>query len=419
MDIITLLMGCLTLGLMVTTIYFFGKTSKDGALLLHNQHALMLAENKLTDQALHINHLEQQVVQMTTVLEQERKQHAQRLSFLEETKQQLKHEFQSLAHTILEDKSKRFTDQNKQNIEGLLTPLREQIKDFEKKVHDVYEKESRDRLSLAQEITQLKTLNQQMSIDAVNLTSALKGESKTQGIWGEMILERVLEKSGLVKDREYTVQMHLHNDQGRAYQPDVIVHLPENKDIIIDAKVSLNAYERFCSHKNESDQQAHVQALRNHIKILSDKDYQKLVEIKTLDFVLMFIPIEGALSLAMQYDPELFSEALARNIVMVTPSTLLATLRTIENIWRFEYQNRHAQQIATKAGDLYDKFVAFVEDLDDLGRKLQSCVATYDKTHNKLSSGKGNLIKRAEDLKALGIKNSKHLNVETVEAYEV
>ncbi|MGA2654559.1 MAG: DNA recombination protein RmuC [Gammaproteobacteria bacterium] len=373
--------------------------------------------------ALYSIFLREQLLKTKTLIEQERKQHTEKLNFLEEAKQHLKHEFQSLAHNILEDKSKRFTDQNKQNLEGMLNPLRDQIKDFEKKVNDVYEKESRDRLSLAQEIIQLKTLNQQMSIDAVKLTSALKGENKTQGIWGEMILERVLEKSGLAKDREYTVQMHLQNDQGKHYQPDVIVHLPENKDIIIDAKVSLNAYERYCASENEIDKKAamdaHLSSLKNHIKLLSDKDYHKLLDIKTLDFVLMFVPIEPALTLAMQHDVELFNDALSRNIVMVTPTTLLATLRTIENIWRFEYQNRHAQQIAAKAGDMYDKFVAFVEDLDDLGRKLQGCVVTFDKSYNKLKTGKGNIIKRAEDLKALGIKNSKHLTVETTEEYEI
>lgn len=385
--LLLILLGTLSAGLLIALFYYYGKTTR-----------------------------------LETVLLQERKQHTEKLNFLEETKQQLKNEFQNLAHGILEDKSKRFTEQNKNNLEGMLNPLREQIKDFEKKVHDVYEKESRDRLSLTQEILQLKTLNQQMSVDAVKLTSALKGESKTQGIWGEMILERVLEKSGLVKGREYTVQVHLQNEQGKHYQPDVIVHLPENKDIIIDAKVSLNAYERYCSHENESDKktaiQAHLLAIKNHIKTLSDKDYHKLVEVKTLDFVLMFVPIEPALTIAMQYDPELFNEALARNIVMVTPSTLLATLRTIENIWRSEYQSRHAIEIATKAGDLYDKFVSFVEDLDDLGRKLQSCVTTYDKSYNKLRTGKGNLIKRAEDLKILGIKNSKHLTVTTKEEEE-
>ncbi|MFA6036603.1 MAG: DNA recombination protein RmuC [Legionellales bacterium] len=367
--------------------------------------------------------LRERLLKTRILLEQERNHHIEKLAFLDATKGQLKHEFQALAHNILEDKSKRFTDQNKQNLEGMLNPLREQIKDFEKKVNDTYEKESRDRLSLAHEISQLKTLNQQMSLDAVNLTSALKGENKTQGIWGEMILERVLEKSGLIKGREYTSQVNLHNTEGKQYQPDVIVHLPENKDIIIDAKVSLNAYERYCASENDLDKKlaidAHLVSLRNHIKILSDKDYHKLVDIKTLDFVLMFVPIEPALTIAMQHDQELFNEALAKNIVMVTPTTLLATLRTIENIWRFEYQNRHAQQIATKAGDLYDKFVAFTEDLDELGKKLQSCVTTYDKSYNKLSTGKGNLVKRAEDLKALGIKNSKHLTIEAQEEYEV
>ncbi len=388
MTLVIILLASLSATLLIVLFYYHGKTSK-----------------------------------LQTLLEQERKQHTEKLSFLEETKHQLKNEFQNLAHNILEDKSKRFTEQNKNNLEGMLNPLREQIKDFEKKVHDVYEKESRDRLSLTQEIMQLKMLNQQMSVDAVKLTSALKGENKTQGIWGEMILERVLEKSGLVKDREYTVQVHLQNDEGKHYQPDVLIHLPENKEIIIDAKVSLNAYERYCSSENEQDKKiaidAHLLSLKNHIKLLSEKDYHKLLDIKTLDFVLMFVPIEPALTIAMQHDIELFNDALSRNIVMVTPTTLLATLRTIENIWRFEYQNRHAQQIAAKAGDMYDKLVAFVEDLDDLGKKLQSCILTYDKSYNKLRTGKGNIIKRAEDLKVLGIKNSKHLTVEAEEEYEV
>jgi DNA recombination protein RmuC len=423
----SLLLSCLCVGLLlayiITVFFYHGKTSRESSQLRDAHNRLLSQEAMVLQLQSDITTLKEQLSKTQTLLEQERKQHTEKLNFLEETKQQLKHEFQSLAHNILEDKSKRFTDQNKQNLEGMLNPLREQIKDFEKKVHDVYEKESRDRLSLAQEILQLKTLNQQMSIDAVNLTSALKGESKTQGIWGEMILERVLEKSGLIKGREYTTQVHLQNEEGKQYQPDVIVHLPENKDIIIDAKVSLNAYERFCTAENESDKKlaidAHLISLRNHIKLLSDKNYQKLLNIKTLDFVLMFVPIEPALTIAMQKDIELFNEALARNIILVTPTTLLATLRTIENIWRFEYQNRHAQQIATKAGDLYDKFVGFVEDLDELGKKIQSCMTTYDKSYNKLSTGKGNLIKRAEDLKALGIKNSKHLTLEAQEEYEV
>jgi len=336
------------------------------------------------------------------------KHHDENLGLLETARDQMKHEFSTLAQNIFDEKGKKFTEQNQHNLSHLINPLKEQIKTFEQKVQDTYEKESRDRMSLSHEIKHLKSLNQQISQDAINLTQALKGDTKAQGTWGEVVLERVLEISGLKKGREYETQVSLKDDDNKAYQPDVIVHLPDNKDIIIDSKVSLVAYERLQSG-DETQLSAHLQSLRNHIKLLSDKQYQKLKGVQTLDFVLMFVPIEPALTLAMQADDGLFNDALSRNIVLVTPTTLLATLRTIQNIWRFEHQNQNALKIAQRAGDLYDKFVSFVEDMKDIGKRMDTTQKSYDAAMNKLKEGRGNLIKRAEDIKAMGASTSKKL----------
>lgn len=349
-----------------------------------------------------------------TQFEMVHKHHNEKLSLLEAAREQMKHEFSHLAQHIFDEKGKKFTEQNQTNLTQLISPLREQIKTFEKKIQDTYDKESHDRITLFHEIKHLKDLNQQISQDALNLTQALKGETKTQGTWGEVILERVLSLSGLEKGREYETQVSLKDDDNKSYQPDVIVHLPDNKDIIIDAKVTLVAYERLQSAQNEeekaSHRAAHLQSIRSHIKLLSDKQYQKLKGIQTLDFVLMFIPIEPALTVAMQADESLFNEALSRNIVMVTPSTLLATLRTIQNIWRFDYQNQNAVKIAQKAGDLYDKFVAFVEDLQEIGKRMDSTQKSYEAAMNKLSDGRGNIVKRVQELKTMGAATSKQLN---------
>lgn len=341
------------------------------------------------------------------------KHHDEKLSLLEAAREQMKHEFSHLAQHIFDEKGKKFTEQNQTNLTQLISPLREQIKTFEKKIQDTYDKESHDRITLFHEIKHLKDLNQQISKDALNLTQALKGETKTQGTWGEVILERVLSLSGLEKGREYETQVSLKDDDNKSYQPDVIVHLPDKKDIIIDAKVTLVAYERMQSAQHEEEKAlhraAHLQSIRSHIKLLSDKQYQKLKGIQTLDFVLMFIPIEPALTVAMQADESLFNEALSRNIVMVTPSTLLATLRTIQNIWRFDYQNQNAVKIAQKAGDLYDKFVAFVEDLQEIGKRMESTQKSYEAAMNKLSDGRGNIVKRVQELKTMGAATSKQL----------
>ena len=358
-----------------------------------------------------ITRYREQIAHLQTTLEQESKQSAEKLELLQRAREQMSLEFKSIANEILEDKSRRFTASNRESISEILKPLNEKIQHFEKKVEDTYDRESKERFSLEKEIRSLKELNTRISEDAVNLTNALKGENKTQGTWGEVILESILEKSGLVKGREYETQVSLRAEDGSRSQPDVIVHMPEKKHVIIDAKVSLKAYESFCS---ESDQERraefllqHVQSVRSHVKALSSKDYQNLMTLNSLDFVLLFMPVEAAFSVAVQQDGGLFTDAFEKNIILVGPSTLLATLRTIQNIWRYEQQSQNAIEIASAAGALYDKFVAFVSDLEDVGGRIEAAQKSYEKAHNKLVSGKGNLITRIEKLKQLGARTSK------------
>jgi DNA recombination protein RmuC len=334
-------------------------------------------------------------------------------SEVEELQAKFTKEFENLANKILTEKSETFTKQNRDNLDQILKPLGERIKDFEKKVEDVYVTDSKERASLVQQIKTLHELNQQMSKDATNLTNALKGETKTQGNWGEFILESLLEKSGLAKDREYFLQESITSQEGRRFQPDVIVKLPDNKSIVIDSKVSLIAYEKFSSSENENDRlngiREHILSIRNHIKNLSSKNYQNLYSLESLDFVLMFLPIEPAFSLALQNDSGLFQEAYDKNIVIVSPTTLLATLRTIASIWRQENQNKNAIEIAGQSGALYDKFVGFVEDLQTIGTRIEQTQSSYNDAMKKLSEGSGNLIRRAEKIKQLGAKASKTL----------
>ncbi len=362
--------------------------------------------------------LREQLAQVSTAMAQQTAHHQDKLVLLDQTKEKLSETFKSLASEIFESKQQSFKHQSEEQLTHLLKPLGERLKDFQTRVETAYSEESKERFSLRHELKHLRDLNSRLSLEAVNLTNALKGESKTQGTWGEIILERVLEKSGLVKGREYDVQLTLKSEEGRRYQPDVVVHLPEGKDIIIDSKVSLTAYERFCSAVDAEQQahlDAHVQSLRNHVKQLGAKDYQNLAGIQTLDFVLMFVPIEAAFSVAMQQDDALFGDAFDRNIVIVTPSTLLATLRTIQNIWRYEHQSSNAQEIADKAGGLFDKLVSFVTDLELVGTRLASTQNAFDDAHKKLSSGRGNLIKRAEAMRSLGAKASKAMPKHLVE----
>ena len=332
---------------------------------------------------------------------------------VEQLQQKFTTEFKNLANDILEDKSKKFTEQNKVNINEILNPLSEKIKNFEKKVEDVYLNDTKERAGLSEQIKMLHELNQQMSKDANNLTKALKGESKTQGNWGEFILERVLEKSGLVKGQEYAVQESVTDEDGKRLQPDVVIYLPENKCIIIDSKVSLVGYEKYCSADDEivriSALKEHISSIKKHITNLSAKNYQNLYGVKSLDFVLLFMPIEPAFSLAVQNEIGLFNDAFERNIVIVSPSTLLATLRTIASIWRQEYQNKNALEIARQSGALYDKFQNMVLDLMEVGKKLHLTQDNYDEVMKKLYTGKGNLMTSVEKIKKLGAKTTKSL----------
>ena len=332
-------------------------------------------------------------------------------------------QFENLANKILDDKSKKFTDQNKIQIGELLNPLRERIQSFEKKVEDSSQNSLRWNATLKQQIEGLVDLNKKINQEAENLTRALKGDSKTQGNWGEFILESILEKSGLVKDREYFVQSSMTSEDGKRFQPDVLINLPDDKQLIIDAKVSLVAYERYV---NEDDKEAkaaalklHIQSIRRHMKQLSDKDYQKLEAIEGLDFVLLFIPIEPAFSLAVQNDQGLFNDAYSANIVVVSPTTLIATLRTIANIWKNEHQNQNALEIARQSGNLYDKFVGFSNDLLKIGKSMDSAKGSYEDAMNKLTSGSGNLIKRVESIKKLGAETSKALDTKLLDRADV
>jgi DNA recombination protein RmuC len=332
---------------------------------------------------------------------------------VEKLQEKFTKEFENLANRIFEEKGSKFTEQNKEKLNEIINPLREQINKFEQKVEETNKESIKGHASLREQLQMLKDMNQQITQEAKNLTEALKGQSKTQGNWGEFILESILEKSGLVKGREYVVQESLTSESGRRYQPDVIIKLPENKSIVIDSKVSLVAYEKFISSEEEHQKQLalreHINSIRSHIKNLSSKNYQNLYQLESLDFVLMFMPIEPAFALAVQNDQSIFNDAFEMNIVIVSPSTLLATLRTIESIWRQEKQNRNALEIAKQSGDMLDKFTSFVEDLLTIGRGLISVKDNYDKAMNKLTDGKGNLISRAEKIKELGAKTSKSL----------
>ena len=322
-------------------------------------------------------------------------------------------QFRNLANDILEEKTKKFTEQNKIKLDEILTPLGEKIRAFEKKVEDTYDKESKQRFSLEKEIKNLAELNIRISEDAKNLTTALKSDSKKQGNWGELVLERVLESSGLVKGQEYIREVSTRTDQGEVYRPDVIVNLPDNKHIIIDSKVSLTAYTDYVNaelpEEKEKFLKLHLLSIRSHIKLLSEKNYQNLVAFDTPDYVLLFMPIESSFSTALQSDLDLFNFAWEKNVVIVSPTTLLATLRTVSSIWKHEKQEMNAKEIARQTGDLYDKFVGFLEDMQELGNRLDTTKKTYDNSMNKLSTGKGNIIGRAQKIKELGAKSSKQI----------
>ncbi|MFT4861277.1 MAG: DNA recombination protein RmuC [Pseudohongiellaceae bacterium] len=359
-----------------------------------------------------LQHEKQESARLGIALDFERRQFAEKTQLLEESKAQLGIAFKNIANEIFEDKSTKFEANNKASLSTVLGPLSEKISQFEKRVEETYDKESKERFSLAKEIKSLQELNTRISEEAVNLTNALKGDNKYQGNWGEFVLESILERSGLVKGREYEIQVSLKAEDGSKSQPDVIVHLPESRDIVIDSKVSLKAWDAYCAVDNDDNARQeflkqHIQSIRSHVKLLSAKDYQNLTGINSLDYVFLFMPIESAYATAAQHDSELFQYAFERNIVFVVPSTLLISLRTVQNLWRLVQQNQNAKEIANKAGALYDKFVAFVDDVEDVGAKIEASKRSFEKAQNKLTTGRGNLIRRAETLRELGAKTSK------------
>ena len=336
-----------------------------------------------------------------------------------ERERALTEKFDLLSRQLLDQQSQKLAEQNQANLGVLLNPLREQLGEFRKRVDEVYDKENKDRSALQSEIATLKSLNQRISEDAVNLTRALKGDAQAQGAWGEMILERVLEASGLQKGRGYDAQVTLADEAGGRPRPDVIVHLPEGRDIIVDAKVSLTAYERYCRAADGAERDmhmtAHLTSLRKHVRELADKRYADLPGVNSLEFVLMFVPVEAAYIEAVHNDDSLHAFALERQVVIVTTSTLLATLRTVESLWRNADRNRNAQEIADRAGKLYDKFAGFVDDLDEVRAKIAAAGKALDAAGGKLNAGPGNLLRQVEMLRELGAKASKALPAEARE----
>jgi len=346
----------------------------------------------------------------------------EKIRLLDEAKAQMKVQFENLAAQIFEQKAKTFDEAHAKGLDLLLKPFREQISQFARQSEERFVHDLKERQSIKEEIIRLKSLNERLSEDAINLTNALKGENKTQGNWGEIVLERILEESGLREGHEYELQSTLSDEEGKKFRPDVIVHLPQNKDIIIDSKVSLVAYDAFIRAETQEERnhalKQHLLSIHGHIKGLSQKRYEQLNGVRTLDFVLLFMPIEGAFLLALESDNTFFKTAYEQNIVVVSPSTLLVTLRTIEHIWRSEYQERNAKAIAESAEALYEKLVAFVEDMEKIGEQINRTQKSYEGAMNKLTTGKGNLIRRVEAMRKLGLKPKKVLPPSFVEDEE-
>ena len=383
-----------------------GRLKQEYAALLEQNHALQVQNERLTTQS-----------------EKDRQAAEEKLALLADARQNLSDQFQNLANTILEEKSRRFTEQNHDHLQQLLNPLNERIHGFSELVQQTYEKEAKERLTIENELKRLQSLNTQLHHDAKALTTALTGtQNKTQGNWGEMILESVLENSGLQKGREYIAQAssvrHEADGTQRRLQPDVLINLPDNKQIVIDSKVSLTAYVRYTQSTGaeaERELANHVASIRAHIKSLAAKDYTDLEGVKTLDFVFMFVPVEPAYLLALQHDPNLFQECFDKRIMLTGPSTLLATLRTVANIWRNEQQNQNALAIAEAGSKLYDKFVGFVESMDGINKALGQAQSQFQTAYSRLVSGRGNLISSTEKLRKLGIKAGKQLQRDLVE----
>lgn len=331
----------------------------------------------------------------------------ERMEILERQNSEFNKRFESIAAQFFVENNSRLADMTESQLNGLLVPLREQLGDFKKRVEDTYDQDSRDRHLLKAEISQLKNLNERISKDAINLTNALRGDNKALGNWGELVLERVLESAGLQKGREYDREVSFTDEQGRRLRPDVLLHLPGNKNIVVDSKASVKAFEKSLSHNDEEEKrkwmQLHVKSLRKHIDSLSSKQYEFIDGVNSLDFVVMFIPVEAAFQLALEQDSTLYKDAYEKDVIMVGPSSLMVTCRTIQNVWRAELQNKNSKQIARRAGELIDKFTAFTVELEKVGSALATATDSYDRARRKLSSGRGNLVSRAQVIRQLGV----------------
>ena len=416
-DLASLLVFGLPLGLCAgLLVYVFNLRSTIVRIELETQTQTTLVDSLRAerDQAL------QNTIRLEAELDSERKQGLGRIQALNEAKEALTNQFKNLANEILEDKSKRFTEQNAASLDALLKPLQTKLTEFKEQVSNTYGNEARERHALKSEIERLANLNLKMSDETRSLTQALKGDSKVQGNWGELVLESILESSGLRKGEEYVVQDSHTQSDGSRLQPDVVIKLPEGTSLVVDSKVSITAYARHTEATDEDlaekELAAHIQSLRQHIQGLSGKNYSSLYGIGSVDFVLMFVPIEPAFLLALKTAPNLYQEALTKNIVLVCPSTLMATLRTVAHLWRQDHQNRNALEIAKQCGNLYDKFVGFVDDLERLGQRLDQAQTSYHDAFNKLKTGKGNLIRSAEKVRELGVKPSKNLAAPLIES---
>ena len=385
------------LGLVIGVVigYLFGR-AKSGS-EMNSAYPELLANNRVLEEK----------------LSSQQQQYESQLKLLQDAKQMLTQEFENLANRIFDEKQTKFSAQSKEALEVSLSPLRRDIGDFRKQVESVYDKENADRNKLVGQISELQKQTMQISADAVSLANALRGDNKAQGNWGEFVLEKLLEDSGLTNGREYDTQVALKDEDGRRRNPDVVIHLPEGRDIVIDAKVSLVDYERYFHAEDEDTKQQclnqHLASLKAHIRGLSGKDYESLEGVNSLDFVLIFIPVESAFMLALDQAPDMMRDAYDRGIIVVSPSTLMVTLRTIKNLWRYADQNLNAQVIADKAGGLYDQFVLYIEALEDVGRHLDKSRDVWDTAHKRLVSGRGNLVRRSEELKKLGAKAKKSI----------
>lgn len=402
---------------------------------LTNTNLKQLFEIQLSQKKEELQTLAKQVMQLESELNQYRQQHVaqnmkiselktrleetlnsahERQTILEQSEQRLTTQFENLANRIFEHSGKKIEQQNKQSLDFLLSPLKDQLEGFKKQVQDSFGQEAKERHTLTHEIRNLQQLNELMTKEAINLTNALKGNNKTQGNWGEFILSQILDNSGLRLGYEYETQVNLTNDDNQRLQPDVIVHLPQGGDVVIDSKVTLVAYERYFNGEDDvikaKAMSDHLIAVRNHLKQLSQKDYHKLIGINSLDYILMFIPVEPAFLCAIDQDPSLINDALKNNIMIVSPTTLLVALRTIHNLWRFEYQNRNAELIADRASKLYDKVRGFVEDMENLGNCIDKAQQTFQSSMNKLSKGRGNVIGQIEKFRELGVEVKKPIN---------